>query len=238
MNRHLTRRQEEFLRNMIDLYRQVREPAHYSVLAERLGVSRFTAYDMLRLLEEKGLVVSTYQMPEERIGPGRAEVLFQPTAKAQRLFDHLVGDLDPEDWEAVKARLRQRAQGGELDPTLVEGLLARVPPDEPEVIRYCTEVMLVTTLRLQANAEFALLTSYFQRIIPGKAGNCRPNLSLLGGFVLGLLAGRAPRESLWEEELFGHVVRYQELIVDMEPALCHRLANSLRMALTPLLNAE
>jgi Mn-dependent DtxR family transcriptional regulator len=35
---------------------------HYSRLAERLGVSRFTAYDMLRLLEEKGFVSSDYQL--------------------------------------------------------------------------------------------------------------------------------------------------------------------------------
>ena len=44
----LTRRQEEFIRKLMDLYWEKRGPIHYSVLAERLGVSPFTAYDMLR----------------------------------------------------------------------------------------------------------------------------------------------------------------------------------------------
>lgn len=49
----ITRRQEDFIRKLLDLYRESEGPIHYSELAERLGVNRFTAYDMLRLLEEK-----------------------------------------------------------------------------------------------------------------------------------------------------------------------------------------
>jgi len=39
-----------------------------------------TAYDMLRLLEERGLVTSEYVLPEQ--GPGRSMIVFRPTAKA------------------------------------------------------------------------------------------------------------------------------------------------------------
>ena len=74
----LTRRQEEFIESLIDLNREVEGPIHYSVLAERLGVSPFTAYDMLRLLEEKGLVRSEYHLAAGKSGPGRAERLFCP----------------------------------------------------------------------------------------------------------------------------------------------------------------
>ena len=52
----LTRRQEEFIKNLVDLNQEFNGPIHYSVLAERLGVSPFTAYDMLCMLEEKGVV--------------------------------------------------------------------------------------------------------------------------------------------------------------------------------------
>ena len=62
----LTRRQEDFINNLLDLYREMEGPIHYSVLAERLGVSPFTAYDMLRLLEEKGLVSSEYYLPSDK----------------------------------------------------------------------------------------------------------------------------------------------------------------------------
>src|SRR5512147_3090950 len=74
----LTRRQEDFVQKMIELKQEFNGPVHYSVLAERLGVSPFTAYDMLCLLEEKGFVTSAYQLPGDKSGPGRAERVFYP----------------------------------------------------------------------------------------------------------------------------------------------------------------
>ena len=78
----LTRRQEEFVQKMIELKRESTGPIHYSLLAERLGVSPFTAYDMLCLLEEKGYMISEYQLPPDKRGPGRAERVFYPTETA------------------------------------------------------------------------------------------------------------------------------------------------------------
>ena len=43
----LTRRQTTFVERLVDLYHEAQGPIHYSTLARRLGVSRFTAYDML-----------------------------------------------------------------------------------------------------------------------------------------------------------------------------------------------
>ncbi|MDX1614648.1 MAG: hypothetical protein R3300_10095 [Candidatus Promineifilaceae bacterium] len=231
---NLTRRQEQFLRNLLDLYHEIREPAHYSLLAERLGVSRFTAYDMLRLLEEKGLAASVYRVSEERSGPGRSEVLFQPTAKAHRLLDLLAGEVDADNWALVKERVLQRTRGGELaDPELAQAILARIPPDEPEIIRYCIEVMIIVTLRLQATEHWESIVAYAQRFSPGSSA-CRVNLSLLSGFVLGLLAGRLPAERLWEQELFTHLLRYQELVIDMDQSMCQRLEDSLHASLASL----
>ncbi len=86
----LTRRQEAFMRKLLDVYREAQEPVHYSVLAGRLGVSPFTAYDMLRLLEEKGLVSSDYSRGTRKSGPGRSEVFFLPTPLAHRLVAEMV----------------------------------------------------------------------------------------------------------------------------------------------------
>ena len=74
----LTRRQEKFIQKMIELKHEFACPIHYSLLAKRLGVSPFTAYDMLCLLEEKGYVTSEYQLPADKSGPGRAERLLLP----------------------------------------------------------------------------------------------------------------------------------------------------------------
>jgi energy-coupling factor transport system substrate-specific component len=54
----ITRRQEDFIRKIIDLYRELQGTFHYSFVAERLGISPFTAYDMLRFLEKRNCHVA------------------------------------------------------------------------------------------------------------------------------------------------------------------------------------
>ena len=96
----LTRRQQMFLGKFLDLYRQEEEALHYTTVAEYLEVNPITAYDMLRLLEERGLVASDYIPPSQRAGAGRSTVVFLPTPAAQALFDELAGeDWDQEEWE-------------------------------------------------------------------------------------------------------------------------------------------
>ena len=232
----LTRRQEEFVYNLLDLYRELQGPFHYTLLAERLGVSRFTAYDMLRLLEDKGLVTSSFQLAKEKSGPGRSEVFYAPTDKARRLMAELAGDIDTQDWANIKARVLKKVQTGELkDRELVEQMLARVPPDEPKAIRYCTEVMTIVALRLRKRSGRKLLSKNLPKILPDSDTAFRSNLSLLGGFALGVLAEESGEDNEWERELLHHVRRYQEIVIDMEPTYSKRLAASLRRVFAPLL---
>ena len=65
----LTGRQRQFVAKFIDLYQQANRPLHYVTVAQQLDVSPMTAYDMLRLLEEKGLVASRI-CPTRRRRPG------------------------------------------------------------------------------------------------------------------------------------------------------------------------
>ncbi|GAI51103.1 unnamed protein product, partial [marine sediment metagenome] len=102
----LTYRQKAFMSKILDLYREMNEPVHYSVAANRLGVSNSTAYDMLRLLEQKGLVSSRYETPKETSGPGRSSIVFLPTAHATELFSYLAGEShEQREWEDVKASI-------------------------------------------------------------------------------------------------------------------------------------
>jgi len=71
----LTHRQETFILRLLDLSHEMNGPIHYSALAKRVGVSPFTAYDMLRLLEEKGLVRSEYRIEPRKTSVGRSEVV-------------------------------------------------------------------------------------------------------------------------------------------------------------------
>ena len=81
----LTRRQMDCLGEINDLQRQNQgDPVHYSDLAQRLDISKSTAYYMLRMLEEKGCVASQYQLPEVRIG--RSSRVFEMSEMGQEVL--------------------------------------------------------------------------------------------------------------------------------------------------------
>ncbi len=230
----LTRRQEAFIRKLLDVYREAQEPVHYSRLAERLGVSRFTAYDMLRLLEEKGLVSSDYQLSAHKSGPGRSAVVFLPTQLAHKLIAEL-GGTSRESWEIVKQRVVDEVKSGQVrDRELVQEMLARLPPEGQDPHRYCVEVMKVVSLRLRDRPGGWVLRGYLPRLLLNKDAGRRADLNLLGGFALGILASETKGDPEWGRELFDHVKRYQTLVNEMDPKLCRKLAHSLKQVFAPL----
>lgn len=234
----LTRRQETFVRRLLDLYREINGPIHYSVLAERVGVSPFTAYDMLRVLEEKGLVTSEYRLDSDRPVVGRSEVVFLPTERSRQLFIELAGDANQGNWEDVKSQILEKIRVGEMhDHVLAEEILARVPLDVPDVLRYCIEVMTIVLLRLGKGAGRRVLAEHLPQIIEWKGTVTRSGLMLLGGFTLGLLANESNNDVEWNKLLLEHIRRYQSLVMDMEPRLCRRLGDSMKDVFAPIFKA-
>ena len=81
----ITTRQKEFLQSLIDLYQDKGSPIHYSEVAQKMGVSKWTAYDMLQLLRREGLLEIEYLIPESddyKWGKlGRSTITFFPTKK-------------------------------------------------------------------------------------------------------------------------------------------------------------
>jgi len=234
----LTHRQETFLQRLLDMYRELNGPIHYSALAERIGVSPFTAYDMLRLLEEKGLVTSQYRLDSDKPVVGRSEIVFLPTERAHQLFNDLAGDSDQVNWENVRAQIMEKIRGGELnDHILAEEILARVPPDVPDVLRYCIEVMTIVILRLGKGTGRQVLAEHLPQIIEWKGTVTRSGLMLLGGFALGLLATESNSDVELNMLLLGHIRRYQSLVMDMDPRLCRRLGDSMKDVFAPIFKA-
>jgi DNA-binding Lrp family transcriptional regulator len=231
----LTHRQETFLQRLLDMYRELNGPIHYSALAERIGVSPFTAYDMLRLLEEKGLVTSQYRLDSDKPVVGRSEIVFLPTERANQLFNELAGDTDQGNWGNVRTQIMEKIRGGGLnDHVLAEEILARVPPDVPDVLRYCIEVMTIVILRLGKGAGRRVLAEHLSQIIEWKGTVTRSGLMLLGGFTLGLLANESNSDVEWNLLFLGHILRYQSLVMDMEPRLCRRLGDSMKDVFAPI----
>lgn len=237
----LTRRQEEFIANLIDLTQELEGPIHYSLLAERLGVSPFTAYDMLRLLEEKGMVVSEYQVAKGKSGPGRAERLFYPAKEKELRDQHLAekfGELSLSH-EELKQFLLEKARQGEFpEEELAREFLARVPPDGPDQVRYCVEVMTVMALRLRQHAGRQIFLTHLAQVLPDDEPIAVANLSLLGGFAFGILVQEETDDQEWSRILLEHVLQYQEIVHNLNVAEIKLLAQDLKMVFTPLTSGE
>jgi DNA-binding PadR family transcriptional regulator len=124
----LSSRQRDFLSHLLDLYREAEAPVHYASVARALDVSSVTAYEMLRLLEDKGLVRSEAVRPQGH--KGRSVVVFSPTEKATALLAELTGDtLGEREWKEAKAGILEALERGKGTDyqDLVSELLLRIP---------------------------------------------------------------------------------------------------------------
>lgn len=145
----LTQRQHDFLRKLLDLYYHAQQPVHYSEVAAALGVNRFSAYDMLKLLEQKGYVSSQYVLGPSHNGPGRSSIAFAPTAKARAAVRLLGGRAHHSaEWQAVRERiLTQLRARNPNDDALLRELLAHIP-DIKSPVEYCAETAAALILNL------------------------------------------------------------------------------------------
>jgi len=71
----LTRRQREFLEVLVELYKETGKAVSYKDVAEKLNVSKWTAYDIIQELLKKGFLKVEYRL---KPGPGRSEVHYIP----------------------------------------------------------------------------------------------------------------------------------------------------------------
>jgi DNA-binding MarR family transcriptional regulator len=224
----LTRRQETFIRKLLDLYHEAEGPIHYSALADHIGVSKITAYDMLRTLEEKGYITSHYQLEDEKTGPGRSRVVFSPSEFAHTMLAQMAGPLEGEDWENVKERVITKLSPGVFpDAELRKELFDHLLEEENENIRYCLEVMTVLVFRMKEAGQFQSFFETIPKILPSSETSGRSSLILIGGFALGLLADESAKDQVWGQELIDHVKHMQRLVSEMDGESCHHLADSL-----------
>ena len=218
----LTGRQQAFLGDFLDLYREEKDSLHYTAVAERLGIGRITAYDMLRLLEEKGLVTSEYVMPSS--GPGRSTIVFRPTERGEALMRQLAGETwDREEWETVKARILKALQAGpgeDYEP-LLEEILTRLPEHKSPLV-YTAEMVTAVILSLHQVREEAPTSRLWEQLrdlgLPEEVG-----LNALGGVAVGLsLVEQANRRLT--VKLLSYTRQYQETLADLNAESRQRLS--------------
>jgi DNA-binding MarR family transcriptional regulator len=212
MTKKITRRQHQFLSQFLDMYQEVDKPIHYVALAKRLDIGKVTAYEMLRLLEKRGLVEVEYHLPPGDRGPGRSTVLFQPTQKAIQLINQLSeGTVDSEAWESARTRILQRLIDGKVDgyETLLNDLLARISERRSPLI-FMTEMVTATILSvasIQKPAKKKGLLDRLQQIgLPDEIG-----LSALAGISSALSMVESVNLNL-STFLLDHSGKYQEMV--------------------------
>lgn len=185
---NLTGRQKAFFGAFLDLYHQSQEPLHYTQIAEKLGVSAITAYDMLRILEKRGLVHSQYMQQEAK--RGRTSIVFVPTEEAQRIVTTLTGEIkEYHDWEQVREHVLTKLATNQTDEyhDLVEELLDRLPAVNTPML-FITEMVAAVIISLQLSHS-DLVDKLRAAGFPKETG-----LSALEGLAVGLtLAERMNR---------------------------------------------
>ncbi len=142
----LSPRQREFLSRLLDLYKEHAGPVHYAAVAQALDVRPVTAYEMLRLLESKGLVRAETARPTGR--RGRTRVLFSPNEKAERVLNDLTGGMLADlDWERAKASVLRALEAGKGDDyqTLLNELLLRLP-ERTSPLLFVADMLTATIL--------------------------------------------------------------------------------------------
>ncbi|MCO6450939.1 MAG: Lrp/AsnC family transcriptional regulator [Caldilineales bacterium] len=224
----LTRRQQEFIRNLLDLYRENKGPIHYTTLAERVGVSQITAYDMLRLLEEKGFVRSDYQLASDKAGPGRSAVVFWPSQRAHQRFAEVFQELGVTDWDTFRERFLEqlacREPFIENERGIIKAIFTYALPDGPPSLQFCAEVIVVIASRLHSPGERDTLLASFRQLLPDLERPSAVDLSLFGGFALGLLASQGEDDDQLSDELTEHIRQYFLLVSGMDLEIRRRLA--------------
>jgi hypothetical protein len=230
----LTPRQRAFLDKLRDLYHERRGPVHYSAVAERLGVSKFSAYDMLRVLEQKGVASSDYLLSVKRGGPGRSRVVFYPTISNVE-EEVVVGN--QEDWLRFKQRLLNELRDArnvgyreKLTDFLSRLHRLRAP------MEYCAETIAALLLNLdllkERVSERNPLRSLGGLLTAGEAG-----LGTLAGLSLGSIL-MAVGESSLTDRLLNSVRHYQDYLSKLSDENKRRLSDFLREALVVFQRAE
>jgi len=215
MTKKMTQRQKQFLGKFLDIYQESEEPIHYVGLAKRLDIGKITAYEMLRLLEKRGLVEAEYHLPPGNRGPGRSEVFFRPTKEAIQLFERLAETTaDIEEWEIVKQRILKDLQDGKAGgyENLLNDLLIRIPEQRSPLIfitEMVTTIILALTPIKKVMKDKGLLNRLSRIGLPGEVG-----LIALAGFgiALSLVEDVNLRFSTFLLEQSG---KYQEMLAQL-----------------------
>ena len=230
----LTPRQQTFLDKLFELYRE-KGPVHYSIVAEKLGVNKFSAYDMLKVLEGKGMAASDYVLNEEQNGPGRSQVVFYPTHRAAQFLTQLRDEMRyNSDWQNVKERILSRLEEARHSNP-VDALREAISnlPDTKIPLNYCAEMISVLILNIERLRNRNLQPALDALSTKGQVG-----LGTLAGLSLASTLTNEADDTTLTEKLLTHTKRFQSQLAEMSDESITKLSSFLTDAMTILRRAR
>jgi len=190
----ITMRQREFLETLIDLYRQKGSSVHYSEVALKLRVSKWTAYDMLQLLHKEGLLEVEYIIPESnkfKWGKlGRSTITFFPTKKGYTISNLSQRNLSTKAAEFNKLKKEIIQKFGELKGKLNIRDLFKEALQSKSPLIFCACLLLILILLIKKITEGVAEIKLISQVIPHTTTNTYVELALIvfAGMCLGVLA--------------------------------------------------
>jgi len=179
----ITTRQKDFLQTLIDLYQQKGSPIHYSEVAKKMGVSKWTAYDMLQLLRKEGLLEVEYLIPESdnyKWGKlGRSTITFFPTKRGYSVSNLPQRKLSTKTAELnrLKKEIMQKFEkikgNFNLKDLFKEALQAKSP------LIFCACLLLILILLIKKITEGIAEIKLLSQVIPADATNTYIELALI-----------------------------------------------------------
>lgn len=226
----LTPRQQAFLDKLFELYREF-GPVHYSMVADKLGVNKFSAYDMLKVLEEKGVAASEYVLGSEQAGPGRSQVVFYPTNKAAQFLTQLRDEMRyGSDWSRVKERILHRLEKAhQTNPAEALREALSTLPDTKIPLNYCAEMISVLLLNIERFHTRNMLPTLNGLTPKGQVG-----LGALAGLSLAFSLTTEAEDTTLTDKLLLHTQRFQTQLAEMSDESISKLSAFLNDAMQVL----
>jgi energy-coupling factor transport system substrate-specific component len=179
----ITKRQKEFLQSLIALYQQKGSPIHYSEVAQKIGVSKWTAYDMLQLLRREGLLEVEYLIPESdnyKWGKlGRSTITFFPTKKGYTISNLPQRKLSTKAAELNKLKKEIIQKFGEIKGKFNRKDLFKEALKTKSPLIFCACVLLILILLIKKITEGITEIKLLSQVIPPEATSTYIELALI-----------------------------------------------------------
>lgn len=210
----ITRRRMDFLQKIKQLYEATNLPVHYARVAELLGVSKWSAYEMLKTLEKEGFLASQYEVNQGGKFPGRAMVLFAPTHLADAVLSGNTWEEKAplKEWRQVKQRLLSLcAELKKNNPReLIEQLMAELPGlERPLIFSAYMIALLIAQLQTLSAKSLGLV----KNVVLG-AAKAETGLAMFAGAAMGSMLKTATQFPMLSQ-IAGHLDRFQDNLAEL-----------------------